>query len=103
MAYPTIPINQLDRFIDQEQEMFLIDLRNKASYDKCHIKGAVNLPFTELEDRFGSLPRDKTLIFYCSRGGQSLLACNHLSAQGWNVVNTAGGTAFYRGKYMVCT
>lgn len=103
MSYPTIPINQLDEWISRGQEMFLVDLRNKSSYERGHIKGAVNIPFEDLEDRLTELPRETPIVFYCSRGGQSMLACNHLQPRGWQVVNTAGGTAFYRGKYMVRT
>lgn len=101
MLYPTIPINQIDNLIDQRQDIYLVDLRNRASFGRCHIKGAVNIPFQELENRLDELPSGQTLYFYCSRGGQSMLACNHLAPLGRDVVNTAGGLAFYRGKYLV--
>jgi len=42
------------------------DTRAKAAYDAEHIKGALSMPSNEVADRAGELPRDKTLVFYCT-------------------------------------
>ena len=44
----------------------IYDTRAKASYDQEHIKGALSMPSNEVEARAGELPRDKTLVFYCT-------------------------------------
>ena len=44
----------------------IYDTRSKAQYDQEHIKGALSLPQNEVESRAGELPRDKTLVFYCT-------------------------------------
>jgi hypothetical protein len=44
----------------------IYDTRSKASYDQEHIKGALSMPFDEVERRVGEFPRDKTLVFYCT-------------------------------------
>ena len=44
----------------------LYDTRAKAQYDQEHIKGALSMPHNEVEARAGELPRDKTLVFYCT-------------------------------------
>lgn len=103
MKFPTISITELEQYMDENRPIEIIDLRNRASFEICHLKGAVNVPYQELEQAQYSLPRNKTLVFYCSRGGQSMMACNILSSRGFQVVNVANGIAFYQGKYLVRT
>lgn len=100
MMYQTITMRQLEGYLDAEEDILLIDLRNRDSFACCHIKQAVNIPYEELEMNLEGLPRDRLLVFYCSRGGQSMLACNHLSACGYCVLNIANGLSCYRGKYL---
>ena len=42
------------------------DTRAKAAYDAEHIKGALSMPHDEVAGRAGELPKDKTLVFYCT-------------------------------------
>ena len=42
------------------------DTRAKMAYDAEHIKGALSLPHEEVASRAGELPKDKTLVFYCT-------------------------------------
>lgn len=99
--FTTIPIREVDQYIDNGYNMVLIDLRSAASYGRAHISGAVNIPYEELEARISELPKDRLLVFYCSRGGQSMMACRYLERFGYSVVDLANGIAYYRGKYLV--
>lgn len=44
----------------------LYDTRAKMAYDAEHIKGALSMPFDEVANRAGELPKGKTLVFYCT-------------------------------------
>jgi hypothetical protein len=44
----------------------IYDTRSRASYEQEHIKGALPMPFDEVASHTGDLPRDKTLVFYCT-------------------------------------
>lgn len=99
MTFPTISLRQLDEWIRQGQKMQLVDLRDSASYEMCHIDGAVNIPMAELEERKEEISKDIPVVFYCSRGGQSMLACSNLGRQGYRVINVANGICCYRGRY----
>lgn len=106
MNYPTISMRELECWICYGRPMELIDLRNRRAFRCSHLINAVSFPFEELEDMIQSggplpLPKGIPLVFYCARGGQSMMVCNHLSVRGYQVVNTAGGLAAYRGNYMV--
>ena len=44
----------------------IIDVRGDEQYKADHIKGALHIPETEVAARSGELPRDKTIVTYCS-------------------------------------
>ena len=47
-------------------QAFFVDVRNQAAFDQGHIRGAKLIPLGEVAARTGELPRDKTIITYCS-------------------------------------
>jgi len=44
----------------------VVDVRSVEAYKVAHIKGALSIPETEIVKRKDELPRDKTIVFYCS-------------------------------------
>jgi 3-mercaptopyruvate sulfurtransferase SseA len=44
----------------------IVDVRPAQSYQQNHIKGSINIPLDQVETRLSELPRDKTIITYCS-------------------------------------
>ncbi|MGH9929228.1 MAG: rhodanese-like domain-containing protein [Pyrinomonadaceae bacterium] len=44
----------------------VIDVRNQASYDLGHVKGAKLIPEGEVAGRSDELPRNKLIVTYCS-------------------------------------
>ncbi len=99
--FTTIPVWEVDQYIENNENVMIIDLRSPFSYQRGHLKDAVNLPYEQYDIWKKQLPREKRLIFYCSRGGQSMMVCRHLEAMGYHVINLANGIAYYKGKYMV--
>jgi 3-mercaptopyruvate sulfurtransferase SseA len=60
-------INRADAIkLVQSGKAVWIDVRPKSDYDLGHIKGAINIPLTELPQRWVDLPVKKTLITYCA-------------------------------------
>jgi len=47
-------------------EAVVIDVRNQASFDMGHIPGAKLIPVGEILNHLNELPRDKTIVTYCS-------------------------------------
>ena len=78
----------------------IIDLREKEAYERSHIRGAVNIPYKDLEERT-DFPEGKILVFYCDRGGASMLAARSLARQGWRTRSLIGGFEAYRGRNLV--
>jgi 3-mercaptopyruvate sulfurtransferase SseA len=44
----------------------VVDVRNDAAFKQAHIKGARLIPFNEIANHTGELPRDKMIVTYCS-------------------------------------
>ena len=44
----------------------VIDVRNEASYNAGHIRGAKLIPEADVVNRMKELPKDKLIVTYCS-------------------------------------
>ena len=91
---------QLEQYLDENRWIYLVDMRDRASYAQSHIRGAVNIPDEEFWGRVGELPVDHLLILYCYRGPRSMLAARELARYGYQVADICGGIEAYRGKYL---
>lgn len=70
----------------------ILDVRERGEYEAGHIRGAVNVPLSELRNRLGELPKDRPLYLHCRSGQRSYYACRILAARGFrDVYNIAGG------------
>ena len=82
-----------------EKGSTVIDVRERYEYERGHIKGAINIPLSELRDRIGEIPRDKPVYLHCRTGQRSYNATLALQNMGFNnVINIAGsflGLSFY--------
>ena len=50
----------------KEGKAFVVDVRSQDSYDKGHIPGSKLIPVGEIANHINELPRDKTIVTYCS-------------------------------------
>ncbi len=85
----------------------LIDLRDRAEYEREHIPGAICIPYEELKANIAGLRNmvmqcnrrynRAVLILYCDRGNTSLRASRDLCNQGFHVKNVYGGISAYKG------
>ena len=60
-----ITTSDLEKMI-KDGTAFVVDVRNQDSYDMGHIPGAHLIPAGEVANRLKELPRDKTIVTYCS-------------------------------------
>lgn len=50
---------------ERRGEFVLLDARDRASYEKGHIPGALSLPLGELAARIAELDRSREYVAYC--------------------------------------
>ena len=64
-AVPRISVSDAKKAFDEGETVFL-DSRSQQAFKNEHIEGAINIPTNELEKRYKEIPKDKSIIVYCS-------------------------------------
>ena len=74
----------------------LIDVRAPGEYEDSHIEGSINIPVSDLRERYKDLNKENEIILICSSGNRSSLGASVLSQKGFkNLYNVAGGMTGY--------
>jgi hydroxyacylglutathione hydrolase len=82
---------QLAERLDGE-DLIVLDVRDEHEFAEAHIPGSIHLPYGELPDRQGELPRDREIAAICSGGKRSGLAASILQREGFErVLHVADG------------
>ncbi len=90
--FEEIDVNKVMELL--KNNALLIDVRSKESYVKEHIKGAINIPVNEIENRLNEIPKDRPVVVYCTNVNctASLSAAQKLTSLGYsNVYRFVGG------------
>jgi phage shock protein E len=92
IAKKSISSSELKELIDKKNnEFLLIDVRTGEEYKNGHIPTAINIPYTEIEERIKNTPKNKLIIVYCRTGRRSEIARKKLLELGYtNVINFGG-------------
>ncbi len=70
----------------------IFDVREVYEYERSHLKGAVNIPLSQLRERLDEFPKDRPVYLHCRSGQRSYNAVMALKNRGWNdVINISGG------------
>jgi hydroxyacylglutathione hydrolase len=76
----------------EADDLLVLDVRDDDEFAEAHIPGSVHLPYGELPDRQGELPRDRAIAAICSGGKRSGLAASILQREGFDrVLHVADG------------
>ena len=98
--FQMISMRRLEQLLEGERNFLLLDVREPEEYAAGHLEGAVNLPFSRLQEAGSGIPMDRPVILYCSHGSQSMMAARELSRMGYRAVTVSGGLNYYRGRHM---
>jgi hypothetical protein len=63
---PRITPQELEALLNQGKNVVVVDTRSEAAYASGHIPGALAIPGPDVAMRYGELPRDATIVLYCS-------------------------------------
>ena len=67
----------------------IVDVRTKEEYESSHIRGAINIPYDEIDESI-ELDKSKKILVYCQSGNRSKKAFVSLTNIGYNVYNLGG-------------
>ena len=77
-----------------DENLIVLDVRKPVEYAEGHVKDAVNLPLSELNDplNMAVIEEDQNVYIYCGSGYRSIIATSLFKRQGiHNVRNVVGG------------
>jgi 3-mercaptopyruvate sulfurtransferase SseA len=63
---PRIAVDEAYQRIQKGEDIVIVDVRSEAAYGQEHITNAVSVPWTNLKEKYGLLPKDKLLLLYCT-------------------------------------
>ena len=92
-TYYQITQDEAKRIMDEESDYIIVDAREQSEYDEGHIKGAIVIPYTEIEQKAEELLPNKTqlILVYCRSGRRSKIAAQSLANMGYKNVKEFGG------------
>lgn len=74
-----------------ENQAFIVDVRERAEFDRGHLLNAINIPLSELRSRLDEIPRDVPVYLHCRSGQRSYNAYMVLANKGYrNIYNISG-------------
>ncbi|HSK50445.1 MAG TPA: MBL fold metallo-hydrolase [Solirubrobacterales bacterium] len=89
--------DELAARVDGPEPPLVLDVRNDAEYASEHIPGSLHIPYGELAERSGELPRERPIATICRGGKRSGLAASILQRQGFaEVVHVGQGVGTWR-------
>ena len=91
--------------IDSTTSLLILDVSSEEEYAQGHLKGAVNIPISDLPRRIDELDVNSPVLVYCRTGRRSAQACSALVERGFTrVYNMEGGlVAWMSSGYPVVT
>lgn len=95
MNRQVISVQQMNHLLETGRYT-LIDVRPPRMYRQNHIPGAINLPYTLIDEWQKHLVKGQRYIIVCSRGNASLDAVKQLQNIGIQAVSVDGGMASYQ-------
>jgi rhodanese-related sulfurtransferase len=91
MAITSVKPALLKRWMDEGKPLLILDIRSKEAFREGRIDGAVNIPFSRLEEQYHSLPLDRQIIVVDEMGFRSFIAACYLARKGFEVTRVFGG------------
>lgn len=67
----------------KEDKAFIVDVRTKEENEILNFSFATNIPVTEMPNRLNELPKDKTIVLFCSSATRATLLLPYLQANGF--------------------
>lgn len=96
-----VEVDVVKQAIDTGDSCVLLDVRTPMEYAKGKLKGSINLPVDQVQEKIESVIPDKsTKVFvYCLSGSRSIFAVDVMGKLGYtNVFNVAHGLLAWRVK-----
>lgn len=90
---PTIGCDLLDKRLQMQQPVYILDAREKAEYNTSHIDKAIHIGYDYFnKNKLRTIPKDAVVVIYCSIGYRSEKIGERMKEMGYTkVYNLYGG------------
>lgn len=89
---PLMSVRDLNSHLQRQDDLFVLDVRQKGEWRSGHIQGATHITGGELPERFREVPRETPVAVICGSGYRSSVGASLLKHKGYkDVVNVLGG------------
>jgi rhodanese-related sulfurtransferase/uncharacterized membrane protein YphA (DoxX/SURF4 family) len=61
-----ISVDQAYEAYINDPDLIIVDVRSGSEYESGHIKGALLIPVSQLEERLDEIPQDRPILVYCN-------------------------------------
>jgi rhodanese-related sulfurtransferase len=85
-TYNTISVSDANAMIQSTSNLFILDVRTSGEFAQGHLKGAVNIPLSDLPAQLGELHKNRPILVYCQTGFRSAQASTILANAGFTQV-----------------
>jgi rhodanese-related sulfurtransferase len=72
--------------LNKENKVFILDVRTKEENKCVKVEFAKNIPTDEIPDRINEIPKDKTVVVFCSSGIRATIVYAYLQLIGYSDV-----------------
>lgn len=88
----TITAAKAKEMIDRNDNIIILDVREKEEFESGHIKNAINIPLNDIEDVTDEILNPECdILVYCRSGVRSISAARILDELGYQNVLDFGG------------
>lgn len=99
MEIKTITPDEVKAKLENDETLYLIDVRENEEVAEGMIPEAVHIRIGEIPDHLNRLDKENEYIFICRSGARSHRVCEYLAANGYpKVVNMTGGMLAWTGE-----
>jgi len=92
MTVKQLSATELKNKIQQQENLFLLDVREPHEFKYAHIADSVLIPLNQIPSRLSELNPQQEIVVICHHGMRSQQAANYLVQSGYkNIANLTGG------------
>lgn len=98
--FESITPQQAHTLLENDKNVFLLDVRTQDEFSKEYIKGATLIPIQVLSENLSKLQpvKSKKIIVYCHSGNRSVAASRILVKNGFTPLNVKGGISQWKNE-----
>jgi rhodanese-related sulfurtransferase len=80
----------------ERTQALILDVRDPAEFNGGHLPNALNVPLSQLRQRYTELPREREIWISCGVGQRAYYATRFLLQHGYRARNLSGGYTTYQ-------